>query len=98
VNRFNTLSKKDKHISQQVFREEKSNMNHTLEKIMKELSDIRNWQRVRTEQTQPQSQPMFRPQIPVLSQAMQMPTVPQPGQPGSWSTQEKHMAWNSPNY
>ena len=83
-------------VTQQVFRQEKSKLDNTLEMIMRELSDIRNWQKIRSEAHQPNSQPMFRPQTPGTSQANHIPVGPQMG--SQWSTQDQHMAWNSPNY
>ena len=85
--------------TQQVFRMEKMKLDSTLETIMKELADIRNWQKARTEQpplAQYSAIPLFRPQHTVNTQHTQAPTVPQPGT--QWTTQDQHMAWNSPNY
>ena len=87
-NKFNVLNM-DKPVTQQVFRQEKSKLDSTLDAIMRELADIRTWQKIRTETSQPNSQPLFRPQPPI-------PVVPQPT--SQWTTQDQHMAWNSQNY
>ena len=99
-NRFSVLDQKQsnaKLVSQQVFQKERTKLDSTLDIIMQELADIRNWQKVRTEQPQHYgSQPMFRPQTPGTGLTIPIPVVPQPGTP--WSTQDQHVAWNSPNY
>ena len=77
----------------QVSQSDKSKLDSTLDMIMRELADIRNWQKARTEAPQANSQHMFRPQAPINAS---IPMVPQPV--SQWSTQDQHMAWNSPNY
>ena len=97
-NRFGVLGQ-DQQDSQQVFHREKDKLDSTLQQIMKELADIRNWQKVRTEQTQAHSQQMNRSQAQLVPQAMQLPVVPQlAGQSNPWTTQDQHMAWRSQSY
>ena len=96
-NRFSVLSQ-DMDVSQPVFCREKDNLDTTLQQIMRELADIRSWQRARTEQAQPNPLPLFRPQAPAATQAVKMPMIPQPSQTNSWSTQDQHLAWRTPSY
>jgi hypothetical protein len=98
-NRFGVLDdnqSESRHETQQVFQKEKSKLDSTLERIMRELTDIRTWQHLRTEPGQQFGvQPIPRTQAPSmgLTPHMHIPVVAQPG--GAWSTQDQHAAWHS---